>query len=479
MAMGPKNVFNNKADFKVLLPLDRFRMTVGPDIPPRVSAARNEPNWEKRQMATKGHRSGQDAAPATDLPWLSRYPRGVDWRMPLRVAPLYALLDDTAARHGRLVCTNFLGKTLTYSEIAHLVDRTAAGLQRLGVKKGTKVGLFLPNSPTFIVYFFAVLKAGGTIVNYNPLYTVSELAAQVKDSDTEIMVTLDLKVLFDKVDALLQSNVLARAIVCSFAPLLPPVKATLFRLFKSKNLARPLTSPARDRIVLDADVVSGSEKPAPIRIDPLRDVAVLQYTGGTTGTPKGAMLTHANVYVNVHQVGAWKTDLNEGEERVLGVLPFFHVFALTVVMNLGVAKGAEIIIMPRFSLDDALDLIAKTRPTVLPGVPTLFNALMNHPPPAPGAGALAGIPPRARPAPPAAPPRPAPAAARSPRRLRPAARRCARAAPAGRVAPGSVQERHCAAERRFAAHESPREAADRHPLIEHLVDLPRPGSRCG
>ena len=112
MAMGPKNVFNNKADFKVLLPLDRFRMTVGPDIPPRVSAARNEPNWEKRQMATKGHRSGQDAAPATNLPWLSRYPRGVDWRMPLRVAPLYALLDDTASRHGRLVCTNFLGKTL-------------------------------------------------------------------------------------------------------------------------------------------------------------------------------------------------------------------------------------------------------------------------------------------------------------------------------------------------------------------------------
>ena len=169
------------------------------------------------------------------------------------------------------------------------------------------------------------------------------------------MVTLDLKVLFDKVDALLQSNVLTRAIVCSFAPLLPPVKATLFRLFKSKNLARPLTSPARDRIVLDADVVAGSEKPAPIRIDPLRDVAVLQYTGGTTGTPKGAMLTHANVYVNVHQVGAWKTDLNEGEERVLGVLPFFHVFALTVVMNFGVAKGAEIIIMPRFSLDDALE----------------------------------------------------------------------------------------------------------------------------
>ena len=330
-------------------------------------------------MATKGHRSGPDAAPAPDLPWLSRYPRGVDWRMPLNVAPLYTLLDDAAARHGRLVCSNFLGKTLTYAEIARLVDRTAAGLQRLGVKKGTKVGLFLPNSPTFIVYFYAVLKAGGTVVNYNPLYTVSELTGQVKDSDTEIMVTLDLKVLFDKVEALLQSGVLPRAIVCSFAPLLPPVKATLFRLFKSKDLARPLSSPARERIVLEADLLAGADKPAPVKIDPLADVAVLQYTGGTTGTPKGAMLTHANVYVNVHQVGAWKTDLNEGRERVLGVLPFFHVFALTVVLNLGVAKAAEIVIMPRFSLDDALALIEKTRPTVLPGVPTLFNALMNHP----------------------------------------------------------------------------------------------------
>ncbi|HUJ38180.1 MAG TPA: long-chain fatty acid--CoA ligase [Hyphomicrobium sp.] len=330
-------------------------------------------------MATKGHRSGSEPAPAPDLPWLGRYPRGVDWHMPFNAAPLYSLLEGAAARHGDLVCTNFLGKTLTYAEIARLVDRTAAGLQRLGVTKGTKVGLFLPNSPTFIIYFFAVLKAGGTIVNYNPLYTVSELSGQVKDSDTEIMVTLDLKVLFDKVDALLQSGVLSKAIVCSFPSLLPPVKATLFRLFKSKDLARPLTSPARDRIVLEADLLAGAEALAPVKIDPHADVAVLQYTGGTTGTPKGAMLTHANVFVNVHQVGAWKTDLKEGEERVLGVLPFFHVFALTVVMNLGVAKGAEIVIMPRFSLEDALDLIAKTRPTVLPGVPTLFNALMSHP----------------------------------------------------------------------------------------------------
>lgn len=322
-------------------------------------------------------------APATasqpKMPWLDHYPPGVDWHMPLKVAPLYTLLDDAVARFGELTCSNFLGKTLSYAEIGEQVERATLGLQRLGVKKGTKVGLFLPNSPTFIVYFFAVLKAGGTVVNYNPLYTVAELSQQVRDSDTELMVTLDLKVLFDKVEALLEANCLKRAIVASFPALLPVTKATLFRLFRSKELARPLASPQREKIILEAEVMAGAGRPEPVPIDPLNDVAVLQYTGGTTGTPKGAMLTHANVYVNVQQVAAAAPDLQNGVERVFGVLPFFHVFALTVVMNLGIAHAAEIVIMPRFALGDALKLIDKTKPTILPGVPTLFNAIMNHP----------------------------------------------------------------------------------------------------
>jgi long-chain acyl-CoA synthetase len=313
------------------------------------------------------------------MPWLDHYPPGVDWHMPLKVAPLYKLLDDAAARFGHLTCSNFLGKTLSYAEIGEQVERATRGLQRLGVTKGTKVGLFLPNSPTFIVFFFAVLKAGGTVVNFNPLYTGAELAQQVKDSDTELMVTLDLKVLFDKVEALLEEGCLKRAVVASFPALLPVAKAALFRLFRSKQIARPLASPARDKLVLEAEVMAGDGRAAPVAIDPMHDVAVLQYTGGTTGTPKGAMLTHANVYVNVQQVAAAAPDLQQGVERVLGVLPFFHVFALTVVMNLGIAYAAEIIIMPRFALDDALKLIAKMKPTIMPGVPTLFNAILNHP----------------------------------------------------------------------------------------------------
>ncbi len=320
---------------------------------------------------------GAAAPPA--YPWLRSYPKDVDWTMAAEPRPLFSLIETAAAEHPERPCTNFLGHSLTYREIADLVDRAAAGLQALGVVKGTKVGLFLPNSPTFIVYYFAVLKAGGVVVNYNPLYSLDELTFQVKDSETELMVTLDLKVLFEKVDRLLTDKVLKGAVVCSFPALLPATKAVLFKLFKSKELARPKTSPARDIIRLEAEVLTDPETFTPVPIDPETDIAVLQYTGGTTGTPKGAMLTHANVYLNVEQIVTWAPRLVPGEEKVLAVLPFFHVFAMTVVLNLGVRIAAEQILMPRFTLADALDLITKHRPTLMPGVPTLFNAILNHP----------------------------------------------------------------------------------------------------
>lgn len=315
----------------------------------------------------------------TNPRWLRSYPENVVWNQTFTPAPLYTLLDQAAARHGDRTATNFLGRTQTYAELAQLVERAAAGLQRLGVRKGTTVGLFLPNSPTFIVYYFAILKVGGIVVNYNPLYTIDELAFQIKDSKTEIMVTLDLKVLFDKVERLLKDGVLGRAVVAPFRSLLPGTKSVLFRLFKGKELAHPNTSPVRDRITLEGQVLTDHGLRMPVPIDPENDIAVLQYTGGTTGTPKGAMLTHANAYINVLQVACWAPDLGDGQERVMGVLPFFHVFAMTVVMNFGIAKAAEIVIMPRFMLDDALKLINQTRPTVMPGVPTLYTAIMNHP----------------------------------------------------------------------------------------------------
>jgi long-chain acyl-CoA synthetase len=317
-----------------------------------------------------------DAGRTAAYRWLQHYPKQVDWHQTFGASPLYALLDGAAARFGSRPCTNFLGKSLTYREIAGLVERAAAGLQKLGVRKGSKVGLFMPNCPTFIIYYFATLKAGGTVVNYNPLYTLEELTFQIKDSETELMVTLDLKVLFDKVETLMQAGALKRAVVASFAALLPGAKSVLFKLFKGKDLAHVAKSPMAGNIVADGDVLDNDGKYARPAIDPVNDIAVLQYTGGTTGTPKGAMLTHANVTVNCRQGAAWAPNLVPGKERVLAALPFFHVFAMTAVMNFAIAEGAELIIMPRFVLDDAMKLVDKTKPTVMPGVPTMFIAML-------------------------------------------------------------------------------------------------------
>ncbi len=323
--------------------------------------------------------STEDAPARPEYPWLRSYPEGIAWNRTFEPTPLHEMLAQSARDYPSRVCTHFLGKTLTYSDIASLVDRAAAGLQKLGVTKGTRVGIFLPNTPTYIVFYYATLKAGGTVVNFNPLYSLDELEYQAKDSGTEIIVTLDLKVLFDKVEALVERGVLERAIVCPFAALLPGLKSFLFKLVKGKELAKPHASRIKDRVIDEASVLDTDGTVAATEIDPWNDIAVLQYTGGTTGVPKGAMLTHANVSINVQQVIAWAPELRAGEERVLGILPFFHVFAMTVVMNFGIARAAEIILMPKFELDEAMKLIDKTRPTIMPGVPTLFNAIMNHP----------------------------------------------------------------------------------------------------
>jgi long-chain acyl-CoA synthetase len=331
-----------------------------------------------------GHDTGhQDTGPIANVapgqPWLKSYPKHADWHATYKPMPLFHLLDDAAAHYGDRPCTVFLGRRTSYASIWMQVNEIAGGLQRAGVTKGTKVGLFLPNCPAFIVYYYAILKAGGVVVNYNPLYTTEELAYQVRDSDTEMMVTLDLKVLFEKVDTLLGDGVLKKAIVAPFAAMLPFPKSLLFPIVKFGDVSRIGRSTNRDKIVLERDLISGTPILRPVTIDPMIDLAVLQYTGGTTGTPKGAMLTHANCVINTMQVIAWTDDLKQAEERVMGVLPFFHVFAMTVVMNFGIAKAAEIIIMPRFELNGALDLIKTHKPTIMPGVPTLFNAIANSP----------------------------------------------------------------------------------------------------
>jgi long-chain acyl-CoA synthetase len=323
--------------------------------------------------------TAETASLAKTYPWVANYPAGIPWRIQIRPEPLPNLVTRAAREFPNHKAITFLGRSTTYRELAAQVDRVTAGLQAAGVTKGTKVGLLLPNTPTFITYYFAILKAGGTVVNFNPLYTIDELTFQVKDSETRFMVTHDLKALFDKVESLIELDVLERAIVVPFASELSSVKATLFKIAKRKEIAPVSKSSVASRVIDGLALAANEGIPAPVAIDPVEDIAVLQYTGGTTGTPKGAMLTHANLWANTQQLEVWAPDLKSGEERVLGALPLFHVFAMTGVMNLGIAKAAEIVLMPRFQLVEALKLIHKTKPTMMPAVPTIFNAMLNFP----------------------------------------------------------------------------------------------------
>lgn len=288
--------------------------------------------------------------------------------------PVSTILDQAVSRYPDQVAIDFLGKRTTYGEIGELVDRAARGFQQLGVRKGVRVGLCLPNTPYFVICYYAVLKAGGIVVNYNPLYVERELKHQIADSGTTIMVTLDLRQIYPKVAAMLEETCLERVVVCRMSGILPAVKSVMFSVLKRSEMA---DVPDDLHHVPFERLVANEGKPRPVAIEPQTDVAVLQYTGGTTGVPKGAMLTHANLTANAEQIRRWMPAINAGQERVLGVLPLFHVFAMTVVMNLGVSIGAELILVPRFDLRQVLKLIGKRRPTLFPGVPTIYTALNN------------------------------------------------------------------------------------------------------
>lgn len=316
---------------------------------------------------------------STPLPWMATYPPGIDWHMPIPAEALPALVERAARRFPDNPAISFLGRVTTYAELAAEIDRVAAGLQQIGIKRGTKVGLFLPNTPTFVVYYYAILKAGGTVVNFNPLYTLEELTFQAKDSETEVMITHDLAALFPKLEELMLRGIIRRTVVVPFRSLLPSLKGLLFSIFKRSDIAKVSASRAADQVVDGAKLAATSHPLAPIAIDAEEDVAVLQYTGGTTGTPKGAMLTHANLTANTAQIMAWGVNLKPGEEIVLGALPLFHVFAMTVVMNMAMAIAAKMILMPRFKLVDALKLIDREKPTLMPAVPTIFTAMLNYP----------------------------------------------------------------------------------------------------
>lgn len=307
--------------------------------------------------------------------WMKSYPSDIKWDEELPAIPVYEMLDKTAKKFPEKPAFDFLGAKMTWGDIDEKSRKFAKALQELGVKKGMKVGIFLPNCPFFLISYYALMRTGATVVNYNPLYASAELSNMIEDSETDMMITLDLKMLYDKMSKMLHDTRLEKIIVASFTNILPFPKNYLFQYLKAKELADVPTN--NRRIFHYETLIENDGLYKKVDINPKEDVALYQYTGGTTGLPKGAMLTHANVVANTEQAGMW-LGCNEGEDKMLGVLPFFHVFAMTAVMNISVRKAMEIIALPRFELEATLKLIHKKRPTIFPAVPAIISGINNN-----------------------------------------------------------------------------------------------------
>lgn len=310
------------------------------------------------------------------FPWEKAYPPELHWRVHIRPQPLASILEDAVARYPDKPCIEFMGRRYTYSEIGALANRAAKGLQGLGIRKGDRVGLLMPNSPFYVICYFGALKIGATVVNYNPMYSVNQIAQQIRDSGTETLITLDLMAIYRKAEKAFGQSPLERIVVCSLRRNLSIVE----NVKQVLGLRREVEKIPKDHRHVSFDVLTDNDGAyAPVEIDPRKDIAVLQYTGGTTGLLKAAMLSHANLFCNAVQTEMWAIGTEYGQERILAGLPFSHAFGMSAVMNVGLVLGAELIVLPRFKVQDALEAIQRSRPTILVGVPTMFSALIASP----------------------------------------------------------------------------------------------------
>jgi long-chain acyl-CoA synthetase len=321
---------------------------------------------------------------ATDLtaplrPWVNHYPPEIEWDVKIDTTPMHIQIQRACERSPDADALDFLGKKTKFRELAKQINAFAGALQKqLGVTKGTRVAMLLPNTPFYVVAYYAILKIGGTVVNCNPLYTIGELKHIVGNAGAELMITLDVKQVFDKAEKLVAEGHVKKLIVANFPEALPGPKKLLYKLAKSADLAKVSTSPISDKCIAFEDLLAAGLEPDEVQIDALTDCAVQQYTGGTTGIPKGAMLSHANIAAQVSQIDYWGPGLFYAPSRVIAVLPFFHIFAMTTCMNLPLAGGVQVIMLPRFEMRAMLDTLTRTGANILLAVPTLIQALAKH-----------------------------------------------------------------------------------------------------
>jgi long-chain acyl-CoA synthetase len=308
--------------------------------------------------------------------WRTSYRHPGAWDVVFPPLSMVELFDTSAKANPQAPLLDFLGRKYSYAETLDGANRVAHGLHALGYGPGDRIGLFLPNVPHYVAAYYGVLKLGATVVNFSPLYSVDELAAQVADSGTRLLFTLSASALLPTALTVLEKSALERLVVGSVAGALPGAKSLFYRLLRGKEVAKRPDDP---RILAFSKLIANDGRFTPPPIDPARDLALIQYTGGTTGLPKGAMLTHQNLSANARQVARLDPQVGKAPDTILGVLPFFHVFANTCVLNRTVLNGGEITMLPRFNAKQALAALRRARPRSLPGVPTMYQALLDAP----------------------------------------------------------------------------------------------------
>jgi long-chain acyl-CoA synthetase len=312
-----------------------------------------------------------------ERPWFKYYDEGVPRTIDYPKVPLYHFMQESARKYPDRPCTLFKGATITYAEMDSLTDRLAAGLADLGVKKGTPVGVFMPNIPQFVIAFYAILKAGGVVVAFNPLYKGREIEHQLNDSGLEIL--LIMSSFYSTVKEVQPRTGLKTLVVTNIKEALPGVLRFLFTLTQEKKGGHRIELAEGDVWMQDLIAAHTKEDRPKLEIGP-EDNAIFQYSGGTTGLSKAAVALHRNMVANTLQIRSFMPDITLGDEVVLMAIPMFHVYGLVAGMSFGISAGASLVLVvnPR-DMDDVLGCIAKHRPTIYPGVPTMYNAINNHP----------------------------------------------------------------------------------------------------
>jgi long-chain acyl-CoA synthetase len=322
------------------------------------------------------------STPYDERPWLRFYADGVPADITVPDVPLTHLLDASAERFPNRKALVFFGRSMTYARLQDAVDRFAGALRRLGVRKGERVAVILPNCPQEVIAFYAVLRLGAIVVPTNPLYTASELRHQLTDSGAHVVIVFDKA--HETLRDAMQGTAVEHVIVTSLADYLPFVKRELLKLplAKARRLLAELSTevPANAHVLWFEELLKeGADQQQQAPIDPLHDLAVLQYTGGTTGRPKGAMLTHRNLVANAHQTTAWDPAIQPGHDVNLAVVPLFHVFGLTFCLTCTMLIGGTVVLVPKYDLDLVLDAVRKHKPTLFPGVPPIYQQLAAAP----------------------------------------------------------------------------------------------------